>query len=381
MTHYKLLLLLVSFFCITSLYAQKRNFLMYKDSVLGKDTLILNVEFSFGASSASAKQRQYSISIEKNGRIVKTYDAKDIVGYREGGTTYAPKVILVNGERRKVLLPRIYWKEPVQMYVFITDEGNKEYYFQNDKDENSPLHPMRDDAQTGYVNPLKTYLEEFPIAQDNEEVKAYIRSMKPTVNSFRSRYKVCRTGNANYIPRIRWGVLAGAGIAKLFLESYDFKPKLQGFVGVFADIPLIDGFSFHPELTYRKYAFSKLEESKTKLNVVYNRQDFVLPLMLRYTLVSLKGKILPYMQLGAELGYALKNESASQYTTTDPDDFIVWTESGIIKHDKFGIAYTAGIGTEWKIRSNHSLFLDLRYCKETTKDYLTGYYAVVSFNL
>ena len=50
MTHYKLLLLLVSFFCITSLYAQKRNFLMYKDSVLGKDTLILNVEFSFGAS-------------------------------------------------------------------------------------------------------------------------------------------------------------------------------------------------------------------------------------------------------------------------------------------------------------------------------------------
>lgn len=79
MTHYKLLLLLVSFFCITSLYAQKRNFLMYKDSVLGKDTLILNVEFSFGASSASAKQRQYSISIEKNGRIVKTYDAKDIV--------------------------------------------------------------------------------------------------------------------------------------------------------------------------------------------------------------------------------------------------------------------------------------------------------------
>ena len=159
MTHYKLLLLLVSFFCITSLYAQKRNFLMYKDSVLGKDTLILNVEFSFGASSASAKQRQYSISIEKNGRIVKTYDAKDIVGYREGGTTYAPKVILVNGERRKVLLPRIYWKEPVQMYVFITDEGNKEYYFQNDKDENSPLHPMRDDPQTGYVNPLKTYLE------------------------------------------------------------------------------------------------------------------------------------------------------------------------------------------------------------------------------
>ena len=117
------------------------------------------------------------------------------------------------------------------------------------------------------------------------------------------------------------------------------------------------------------------------MNVVYNRQDFVLPLMLRYTLVSLKGKILPYMQLGAELGYALKNESASQYTTTDPDDFIVWTESGIIKHDKFGIAYTAGIGTEWKIRSNHSLFLDLRYCKETTKDYLTGYYAVVSFNL
>ena len=42
MTHYKLLLLLVSFFCITSLYAQKRNFLMYKDSVLGKDTLLLS---------------------------------------------------------------------------------------------------------------------------------------------------------------------------------------------------------------------------------------------------------------------------------------------------------------------------------------------------
>lgn len=373
----RLLLFLIGICSMSSMYAQKRNLLIYKDTVTGKDTLIHSISFF----TESPKNKQYFISIEKGGVKVKTYAAGDILLYREGGTSFLSKTIIVDGEKRQALLPRIYWKEPVNMYSFITDKGKTEYYFQEGTDNNEPLKPMKDDPQTGYVNPLKTYLEQFPIAQENENVKAYIHSMKPTANSFRSRYKVCLTGNANYIPRVCWGVLAGAGIAKLSFEAYDFKPQLQGFVGIFADIPLIDGFSFHPELTYRKYAFSKLEETIQKLSAVCNRQDFVLPLMLRYTFLSQKGKVLPYIQLGAELEYALKNESASQYMTTDSEGFNVWTESGTIKHDKFGVAYTGGIGVEWKILSNHSLFLDLRYNRETTKEHLTGYYAVLSFNL
>ena len=376
----KRILLLSLFLCLGGaiyIFAQKRNFIIYKDTITGKDTIVAKVSFA----NERDRKKQYAIStIDKDGNTIHTYQAKDIKAYKEGSTLFVSQRIWVDGDIRQVLLPRVYWKKDIFIYSFIPDKGRKEYYVQMQKD--SLLLPLKGNSETNGVNPLATYLEQFPVAQE-DVVKKYVCNMKPTPASFNSRYRVCRTGNANYIPKIRWGVLAGAGIAELSYSIYDFGKKFQGFVGVFADFPIIDGLSFHPELIYREYSQTKDFLESTTQNkgcAIYNRCDAVMPLMLRYTIISLKGKILPYIQLGVELEMAFKKEAASQYMNTDADGFINWVESGPIPQDNFEVAYTAGIGVEWKLLPTHSLFFDLRYSKEDTYTKQTGYYAVLSFN-
>lgn len=361
-----------------SIFAQKRNLIIYKDTITEKDTVVAKVSFA----NEKYKKRQYAVcTIDKDGNITHTYQAKDITAYKEGSTLFISQRILVDGDIRQVLLPRVYLENDLSIYSFIPDKGREEYYVQMSKD--SLLLPLKGSPETNGVNPLTTYLEKYPVAQE-EIVKKYISTMKPTPSSFNSRYRVCRTGNTNYIPKIRWGVLAGAGIADLSYSIYNFGKKFQGLVGVFADFPIFDGLSFHSELIYREYSQTmEFLESTTqnKGYAIYNRRDAVMPLMLRYSLISLKGKILPYIQVGAELEMAFKKEAASQYMNTDADGFTSWVESGPIFQDKFEVAYTAGIGVEWKLLPAHSLFFDLRYSKEDTYTKQTGYYAVFSFNL
>ena len=372
----KILLLLIYLCCLTNTHAQKQNFIMYRDSVSGRDTIIHKVFFKI----KSPIKQQYSITTERNGETLNTYTAKEVLAYRDGNTVYLSKTIIVNGERRQVLLPRVYLRDSVGIYIFSTDSGKKEYYYQKKENQEKPLIPLQDNSLKDYKNPLKVYLDKFPIAQEDAKTKAYIQSMKPTLASFKSRYIVCRTSNPNYIPQFRWGVLGGIGISKLCYKPFKYGKKNQYFIGFFADLPLIRGLSFHPEVTYRQYAFEQQRDSPLEYDAVYNRKEFILPLMLRYTLVPLRGKILPYLQAGIELEYALKKESAYQYATTK-DGFNVWHRSEPIAYKKSETANTIGIGAEYKIHPKHSLFIDFRYSKDTAKEYLTGYYIVFSYNL
>lgn len=362
----------------TSVFAQKRNYILYKDTVTGKDTVIMNVSFA----NKDYKKKQYAVSIV-NGEnaIIHTYKAEDIAGYKEGRTLYVSRSLSVDGEVRRVLLPRVYWKDNISIYSFIPDKGQSRFYVQMPND--SLLLPLKGNSETNGINPLVTYLETFPVAQ-NETVRKYIRSMKPTPDSFENRYRICRTGNLNYIPEVRWGVLAGAGMVDLTYSNDDFGQKFQGFVGIFADFPIFEGLSLHPELTYREYSQTAAfyeSDKKNKGNSIYNRRDLIMPLMLRYTLISLKGKVLPYIQAGAELNMAFKKEYASQFMYIDEKGYTNWVENDPVSQDKFAIAYTMGLGVEWKLLPTHSLFFDLRYSRENSDTRQNGYYAVLSFNL
>lgn len=364
----------------TSVFAQKRNYILYKDTVTGKDTVIMNVSFA----NENYKKKQYAVSIVNGeNRIIHTYKAEDIAGYKEGRTLYVSRSLSVDGEVRRVLLPRVYWKDNISIYSFIPDKGQRRFYAQIPND--SLLLPLKGSPETNGINPLVTYLETFPVAQ-NETARKYIRSMKPTPDSFESRYRICRTGNLNYIPEIRWGVLAGAGLT---IITYDDTYEFSGFnahVGVFADIPIVlPGLSFHPELMFRSLAFKDNHNSEQKKDeAIYNRKLVVIPLLLRYTIVPIKGKVLPYFQAGAEIGITVDGNMQTQYMA--PDSYGYWA----LTKEKYNVgdfckrttaSFSVGMGLEVKFRPKHSAYIDLRYTQETQKQPLSGFYATLSVNL
>ena len=49
--------------------------------------------------------------------------------------------------------------------------------------------------------------------------------------------------------------MLGGGLGKLAMDDYGFDTKLQGSVGLFADVPLFDGLSVRPEVTFSPYAY------------------------------------------------------------------------------------------------------------------------------
>lgn len=362
---------------VTSVSAQKRNCILYKDTVTGKDTVIMNVSFV----NEDYKKKQYAISIVNGDTThIRTYKAKDIAGYQEGRTIYASRSISVDGEVRYVLLPCVYRNDDISIYSFISDDGQKEYYVQ--MPDSSLLLPLKGGIETNGVNPLSAYLEQFPAVKENEYICTYVNRLKPTINSFHNRYIVCRTGNSNYIPHFKWGVLCGGGIYHLSSSDFPFKAEHAFSAGIFADQPLLLGFSVHLELTYQQYAFKFESDDMTEKSAVFNSRNLNFPIVLRYTAVPLRGNCLPFIQAGIQLNFSFKREVASQWKERVDDEYCQWVYNPPRSFGKNNPSLMAGLGMEWKLCPRHSLFFDVRYCRELSDSYfIDGYYATISYNL
>ncbi|MBE6286859.1 MAG: hypothetical protein E7099_01525 [Mediterranea massiliensis] len=362
-------------FVATSIFAQKKqNIIVYHDNEIGKDTVISRV--AFAVDNARGKQQAISL-IDKDGKIIKRYKAEEIKYYIDGGQLYTSAYLMENDTLKRLLLPRIYSREDVSIYKYYPNHERSVYYVRFAGD--SILKPMLVNDK----NLLTDYLLTFPIAKE-ERVNTYIHRMKATPASFDKRYKIILSENTNYLTRFRWGILAGAGFGGVSHKIYSFENKFQGLLGAFIDVPFYNSLSFHSELAYREYTEVTHFESMGDHYggaAIYNGRGLIMPLMVRYTANHLKGKWLPYLQIGPELHYMFKNETANQYLTGTTDGYMMLMESGTISLDKFSVGVTGGVGVEWKWQPRHSFFFDIRYTHEFSDYSQSGIYAVVSFNL
>ena len=358
-----------------SVFSQRRNLVMYHDPIAGKDTVLTHVTFL----TENNREMQSMIKTRLKDGTEKTFKAEEIVGFRDGKKMYYSKTLELDGQLLHVLLPRAYGKDSVGIYQYLQDNGKWKLYAGIGKD--SLLVPIVDEANPNYVNPLLTYLKEFPIASD-VIVSEFIDGLKPTINSFERRHLVVRTGNPNYITRFRWGIMAGASMGTAKVEPFDFANKLLGFGGLFADIPVIEGLSLHPEVTFSPYGYSSNQiTSLGQVLAVYNRKDLVGTFMFRYTLRMLKGKWLPYAQVGAETNWTLDKSLDSAERWTDEEGFITLEQLSYPQEKGMTLGATAGLGVEYILTPKHSLFFDLRYRQEMEKEGVRGICLTASFNL
>ncbi|MDR0976534.1 MAG: PorT family protein [Prevotellaceae bacterium] len=391
-----LFLLLAGLLCgLAAAQAQKRNYIIYHNAETGRDTIVRGV--SFLKETPERLQHAVTVITSAGGQ---TYTPDELLGFRGAGKARVSKPLLIDGTVRRLFVERAGdIGDAFVAYRYINPLGIVEYYYHPTVAIDAPeptLLPMKGEGDNAFAAPLMALLEQSP-AMRREEVAQAVSRSEATYKRYMMLAHVCRTDNPNYLPTgFRWGPLVGIGSGTLHMRDYTFDRQTpQGMFGLFGDLPIVNGVSLHPELTFHKYAFngpkggSNSEEEiihALKMGIgseamAYNRQDITPTLLIRYTLLPLRSKVLPFVQAGVGANIVLSGNMQTQQYLMNISANHIWLERQTHPITKPLGTLTVGVGVEMKVLRRHSLFLDLRYRRELTRQPLSGVYTTLSFNL
>ena len=334
--------------------------------------------------------RQFSftcIDRQSNRQITLTPDSCH--GYRfSSHMLYASKTFEYAGETKRLFLRRVrVYQDSIVFYVYYNDKAALEpiYYFQTRDDDR--VYPMADDQEKGYISPLHSLLLSYPMAED-PEVRAYFDKMEPTPRSFVKRHRLALSKYASHLPRFKWGVTLGLASSKLKADDYKMDQVMSVVPGVFADIPILPNTSYHPELTFEKYA------AKGRRNLIpgdfnhaaYNVTSLATPQLIRYTMFNLPNRLLPYVELGGQFTLNMKHSLEYSYIKEAGEDIntnlpIVHEIRGEEDIPAASLALLGGVGAEWQCSRHHSWFVSVRLVKEMGDFGRTGCLLQISYSL
>lgn len=310
-------------------------------------------------------------------------------GYRlSSHMLYASKTFEYAGETKRLFLRRVrVYQDSIVFYVYYNDKAALEpiYYFQTRDDDR--VYPMADDQEKGYISPLHSLLLSYPMAED-PEVRAYFDKMEPTPRSFVKRHRLALSKYASHLPRFKWGVTLGLASSKLKADDYKMDQVMSVVPGVFADIPILPNTSYHPELTFEKYA------AKGRRNLIpgdfnhaaYNVTSLATPQLIRYTMFNLPKRLLPYVELGGQFSLNMKHSLEYSYIKEAGEDIntnlpIVHEIRGEEDIPAASLALLGGVGAEWQCSRHHSWFVSVRLVKEMGDFGRTGCLLQISYSL
>ena len=334
--------------------------------------------------------RQFSftcIDRQSNRQITLTPDS--CYGYRfSSHMLYASKTFEYAGETKRLFLRRVrVYQDSIVFYVYYNDKAALEpiYYFQTRDDDR--VYPMADDPEKGYISPLHSLLLSYPMAED-PEVRAYFDKMEPTPRSFVKRHRLALSKYASHLPRFKWGVTLGLASSKLKADDYKMDQVMSVVPGVFADIPILPNTSYHPELTFEKYA------AKGRRNLIpgdfnhaaYNVTSLATPQLIRYTMFNLPKRLLPFVELGGQFSLNMKHSLEYSYMKEAGEDIntnlpIVHEIRGEEDIHSASLALLGGVGAEWQCSRHHSWFVSVRLVKEMGDFGRTGCLLQISYSL
>ena len=338
-------------------------------------------------------QRQFSLSCTSkldNKPLVLTPD--NAIGYQLSSRgMYVSHTFEYAGETRHLFLHRVgTYQDSLFFFVYFDDEAARHPIYYVQKNGEKQLYPLADDPATGYVSPLHTLLLSYPIAQD-PEARAYFDHLPPTPEAFQDAHRLALSGYASHVPRFKWGVHLALPLTKVLAEGYTMDFAVSVAPGVFADIPLLFGLSYHPELTFEKYAANGSLSSETALysDVAYNVTSLSLPQMLRYTSITRPSRLLPYYELGAQASFNLRRSMDYRYFHRDLLSYLDYRRNINFLKEEVGeesipaisFAVLAGFGVEWQYSRYHSLYFSGRFICELGSVGRIGGMLQVAYNL
>lgn len=312
--------------------------------------------------SQSPFQMQQRIGVLLKSDSILWLTPDEVLSFKVGKKRYVSvRMPKEDGGTENIFLRQVYHKpeHEVSVYLYQDTLGNEKRFFEVDNQLLQPLVEGKDGS-----HPMKEYLLGFPSVEQSDLLKKYIDRMSPDEKSFHKRARICWADNVNLLARFRWGVSALANINQLTMDETKVN-QTQAAVALWMDIPLgICGLTLHPELSFDKVSAIQLARQGTPLDVAYNHTMLTLPVIFRYTAVFLKGKVLPYLEGGAFVGYALEHEFMQRGFVRDEDHFVIGFSEERMEGDQTTLGFLAGAGAEIRLMPRHSLWIGGRYFKQ-----------------
>lgn len=351
---------------------------IFRRTADGGDSIQSNVSFV----DAELHEMQRQIQYRMGDSLCVLLPEEGVTGVNVQKKTFLNvRVQLPDGRVERMFAHRVYTSGSMPVLFKIYDEHNEPSTYVQ--------------IQGGLVVPVKEPIDpndalhrELVRLNDSlggdEQTAHFVSELRPLPRKMSEAKRLMERQNHNLITRVRWGVSVGMMNNTLSAKAIkisdtdgekvcplDAVTQMQPWVSVFADIPSGSGMSMHPELTFRKASLHQQATWRylTPREVAYNCTMIELPMMLRYSAIQLRGKCLPYAEIGVHFGYMLCNEQQSRDEVLD-DGYL----SGYTLNTETGDAITfqpaAGIGIEYRYSERYAAFLGARYV--LTPEYHTG---------
>lgn len=192
---------------------------------------------------------------------------------------------------------------------------------------------------------------------------------KKSLSKLISRYNNCEL---KPFPSFKYGIVVGYGMTKLFpsskneyeyLDRFNYKYEGGMTVGLFIDNPLfVSDFSLHAEVYYSQNGFSYNHRTANQdIDIVVNTSTLNVPLLIRYTLPTLKMR--PFVNAGGIYTYHFKNENVLYAADIEQDVITInkVSETAFISENRVG--FSLGGGLEYKLNYKRAISVELRYNK------------------
>lgn len=354
-------LLLLAFFSCLVLTVKAQSSIVLKDS-----TILVKVKIK----DATPFDKQYEIRFTDKDKKEYHLTPNDIILFREKKKMYVSKPLTLNGITQQLFLERIMYNDSISLYVYRTEEEKDLIVYERKGEKLIPL--------TETNNPFIEYLKTFPIITQNPELEEDIENTPFTANHLIEKYNIVKKNNINLFTRFRWGGMVSGGFSQINqANNLSFSKESHLMVGLFADLPIYKYFSFHPEVFYIKNA--KLNEQKSDIQLAFNREAIILPLLFRFSYNDFRGRIIPFLQLGPEVFFTFKGESNWDMAINNVENYTEIISQPDFKHPNVSFAGSIGIGVEYKLNKKHSVFIDIRYRHEPNLKLLEKYKTSISY--
>lgn len=215
----------------------------------------------------------------------------------------------------------------------------------------------------------------YAMIKDEKEIKRLLKKDRETLcdklgvidsiplkisrSSILTFYKAYTDCNINAFRTIHIGITLGIGMGKpasSTIPKFSYKLRNEYSAGIFADIPLDEKFSFHPEILY-VYTQNNSGTAEGWQNTTtgiskYQKKSLWIPLSFRCYFTQFRGKYIPFIEVGPFIDICLDRQVRKVNIKND---------RGYDNHSLSQYGGLLGGGIEYKISRKNSLYLGLRY--------------------
>jgi hypothetical protein len=296
---------------------------------------------------------------------IKEYSPYEVSEYGfKNGRVYQARDILENDTLKRVFLERLV-KGKMTLF-FYRGVNYRKFYVEKDSGQ---LIALSESPEKNKEIHYREKLNELTIDcyVVNGSINLILYKQK-ALASFVEAYNKCEPREFPYTKYglsfgyINTTLLIPPGVAYDFLKGSSIQPDGSMTASLFLENPLgSKGLSLHYECQYARNNFDYYRYDINQIYMVINTSSINIPVMLRYTLPVKSLKIRPFINVGGQIAFTMKNECNVMEDVMDGEVIIAENFYSPDLLAKQYAGYTAGAGFQFHIRNRINLYAELRY--------------------